>query len=279
MVEILDVGSEAETCLMAGKGMNGLRGNIVCFNTSNQRYTLELESGEMMSLRQRNVRAVKPKKEKVAKEQESSVTGVASARSQQTEREKVFVETVDSDSESESTSNPAFRPGSSLPRAPVAQEQQEDNKREQGRTPAAVSWFDELLISVFGGVVDFCSNLTPTMILVVVLAVGWMAYNSDYGSSWRGHRGYGYYDLNGSYFYDAWSLPSTYAIISIGTLAFIVWKFGTGNGQRNWDADRFWQRLQQMSFWEVLQFGWLIERVLNALHQGGGGGRQRHHRF
>ena len=53
MGEILASGTEAETCLMVGRGMNGLRGTIVCYNASNQRYTLELDSGEMMSLKAR----------------------------------------------------------------------------------------------------------------------------------------------------------------------------------------------------------------------------------
>ena len=45
MVELLDPGTEAETCLMAGRGMNGLRGTIVRYNPNNQSYTLELEMG------------------------------------------------------------------------------------------------------------------------------------------------------------------------------------------------------------------------------------------
>ena len=39
--------------------MNGLRGIIVCYNPHNSRYTLELEAGDMMCLRSRNVRAVR----------------------------------------------------------------------------------------------------------------------------------------------------------------------------------------------------------------------------
>ncbi|EJK73182.1 hypothetical protein THAOC_05207 [Thalassiosira oceanica] len=59
MVDLLEPGSEAETCRMAGRWMNGLRGIIVCYNPHNSRYTLELEAGDMMCLRSRNVRAVK----------------------------------------------------------------------------------------------------------------------------------------------------------------------------------------------------------------------------
>lgn len=59
MVELLEPGTEAETCLMAGRGMNGLKGVVVCFNPNNQRYTLELAKGDMMSLKIRNVRAIK----------------------------------------------------------------------------------------------------------------------------------------------------------------------------------------------------------------------------
>ena len=44
---------------MAGRGLNGLRGIIVCYNPHNSRYTLELEAGDMMCLRSRNVRAVR----------------------------------------------------------------------------------------------------------------------------------------------------------------------------------------------------------------------------
>lgn len=58
MVELLEPGTEAETCLMAGRGMNGLRGVIVCYNPHLQRYTLELEKGDTMSLRVRNVRGI-----------------------------------------------------------------------------------------------------------------------------------------------------------------------------------------------------------------------------
>ena len=63
MVEVLDVGTEAITCLMTGRGMNGLKGTIVCFNPNNARYTLELENGDMMSLRQRNIKPFKSNSE------------------------------------------------------------------------------------------------------------------------------------------------------------------------------------------------------------------------
>ena len=59
MVEILDVGTEVVTRFMP-KDLNGLHGTIVSYNTSNARYTLELDNGEMMSLRARNVVATDP---------------------------------------------------------------------------------------------------------------------------------------------------------------------------------------------------------------------------
>ena len=60
MVELLEPGTEAETFIMAGRGMNGLKGVIVCFNPNNQRYTLELAKGDMMSLKFRDVKAMAP---------------------------------------------------------------------------------------------------------------------------------------------------------------------------------------------------------------------------
>lgn len=55
MTAAITVGTKATTCGMAGRGMNGLTGVVVCYNESLGRYTLELSSGEMLSLRPGNL--------------------------------------------------------------------------------------------------------------------------------------------------------------------------------------------------------------------------------
>lgn len=55
MVVSIAVGSKATTCGLAGRGMNGLTGHVVCFNESFGRYMLELDSGEMLNLRPGNL--------------------------------------------------------------------------------------------------------------------------------------------------------------------------------------------------------------------------------
>lgn len=57
MTELLEAGTEATVCQMpSGSQMNGTRGVIVCYNPSNERYTLELADGQMMSLRAKNLK-------------------------------------------------------------------------------------------------------------------------------------------------------------------------------------------------------------------------------
>lgn len=57
MVEHLAVGEDVETCCMS-EGLSGKRGTIVRFDRHKQRYTIELDDGELMSVRAGNIREV-----------------------------------------------------------------------------------------------------------------------------------------------------------------------------------------------------------------------------
>lgn len=66
---LLQPGTQVELCLMAEKGMNGLVGNILCFNENSQRYTVKLgnKKGKTMFLKPCNVKAMTINKEGQAK--------------------------------------------------------------------------------------------------------------------------------------------------------------------------------------------------------------------
>ena len=56
---VLEPGSEVESCLMAGRGMNGKKGVVVWYEPKLNRYHVDFDDGNVMTLQRRNVRVRK----------------------------------------------------------------------------------------------------------------------------------------------------------------------------------------------------------------------------
>jgi len=156
MVELLEVGTDVTTCLMAGKGMNGLKGTVVHYNRSNSRYTIELGDGDVMSLRPRNIKPTGEFQDDIWSD-EGSQTG----QTIQTKESKPSK----SDCE-EKRNDPPSRPG-------------------------ALNIFDQFFFSLYATI----SDMSPSVILISIIcgyffyASGW---NSEsYGNNAHHHRGGG----------------------------------------------------------------------------------------
>lgn len=279
-MQILDVGSEAETCMMAGRGMNGLRGSIVCFNESSQRYTLELDSGEMMSLKARNVKAAR-------------------------REEDVEVETVDSDNEKEASPIKKKKAPSALPKSPEKNhyDVHTDQTPERVETKKEGNIIDRFLYAVFGAFMD----MSPSVIILAVGAAyfankifnGGGTYESE-GEGTGSRRDSSYFDDDYYYYhsrrrswlywphwhwgsfwhYGLYGLSGMFSFLVVG---FFIWQFGTKKGQTDFSWRHVKTRVAQFDFWEVMRYGALIEGAIfflmrcarNMSGEGGGGDRRR----
>lgn len=283
MVEILEPGSEAETCLMAGRGMNGLRGVIVCYNPHNSRYTLELEAGDMMCLRSRNVRAVRFESEA---SDPSIVAEDASVSSENAYRDT---------SGKVKSSLP-----NNIPNRVERERGQDDGNAEPRR-----------------GAPDLLGSISPITVLPVALVAYMIFKNSGQGThtpththtyhSSNHHSGgittpvlitslvYTYFawewgtkprslDNRGDFklsnvflrlsFCEAWELAllgglllwclevEVYGIVSVGLVIFFIWKFGTKDGTRTFSFGNVKTSLSSLNIWEAVLIGRVLESGL-----------------
>jgi len=277
MVELLEVGSEAETCLMAGRGMNGLRGVIVCYNPNNGRYTLELEKGDMMSLRMQNVRPIR--------------NGSSS------------------DVKSENTASAAenFSPtenSSSLPNHPKPSQHQTEDGAKGGE--------DELqkaLGIIFKNVpfvpITFCLaalflhknsssiqiptiDLTsvPVPFVVTFGVVSYLAY--EWGTNKGLDRFQWKYVHIRMFLCSIWEIMlisslllwcmdvTMYGVVTVNVVLFFGWQWGTRNGTDSFKTRNLKNRVSNLSIWEVMFIADLVYQALRVLNDGGRiGGRFR----
>ena len=278
-MEILEVGTEAETCMMAGRGMNGLRGCIVCFNENNQRYTLELDSGEMMSLRARNVKAV-------GTDDDTSVSD---------NKEK------ESPPPSE---NATKKSPSSLPKSPAKNHDfhDDDDTATTGKSSVQKEGniFDRFVYAVFGAFMD----MSPSVLLLAIgaayvakkLFAGDGSYESDdeggsssrtrdyydYGDYYvpRRHWWGGWYHRHWPWYWGWYGVSGMFSVLVVG---FFVWQFGTKKGETDFSWLNVKTRVVRMDFWEVMRYGFLLEGAIMFMMRvardiNGGGGRDRRRR-
>jgi len=234
MGEILDAGREAKTCLMVGKGMNGLEGIIVCYNHSNSRYTLELENGDMMSLRARNVRAI---------------------------------ETTNSAAVNSSDTPPGDESQCDLLKGSVLRKEWEYEGRDlpSSHSRNNMNFDDRYFIGLSTTIMNISPSMIGRMILLSIFGMIWVdiilrcvgsiflrhiSRLSNAGSSFSGwHFIYG-------------STPSSLAcIIAIG---FIAWQFGTKTGTEPFQWKNILDRIKNFSVWEVLLIAAVFEFALRA---------------
>lgn len=299
MVELLEPGTEAETCLMAGRGMNGLRGIIVCYNPNTQRYMLELPKGDMMNLRLRNVRRVKIKES----------------------NDKAKAEDEDkTDDNSKTTANEDnIKIESSLPNIQPSTPLKDHQRNEPEQQPRAQDINDGA--GLFG-------MISPTNAILVALVAyfylqsrGGSGNNKSKSTDMYYPNDYPYHSDNGTtsgitwpiiitcaiYAYVAWNwgtkprqcddrtefrwsslcLRLSFAdvwevmglaslllwclevqihhFISVGILLFFGWKFGTRDGNRSFSWGNVKASLSNLSIWEVWMLAGVLEGGLHGM--------------
>lgn len=303
MVELLEPGTEAETCFMAGRGMNGLKGIIVCYNPNIQRYTLELEKGDMMSLRVRNVRPIK-------KESDGTRSG---------------------DKPKEEESNEGSDVSSSLPGRSFAKAdaKEEQVKEEQGggsskNTTTPTGIFDTVSPStmIFAAIAAYLyvhsdfnksspsnsttsgpehdptvrahrpnplSNVsTPVLITSAIFAYLAWEWGTKPNRHDRGEFKITNLVLRVSYcsiieilllvglaLWGIFAQP-IHHIVGASVLVFVVWQFGTNGGRRAFSWNNIEHKVRNMNLWEVVFLARLLERGLNSLGSIAGGNRRRY---
>jgi hypothetical protein len=306
MVELLDPGTEAETCLMAGRGMNGLKGTIVCYNPNNQRYTLELEKGDMMSLRIRNVRAAGVRAAVVAEKEVTKKASNAHADGEASPSPSAVEDEVGKDTNSTST-------GTSMPRSRVQEEEtgfvntnmNTGGNRNESQGVQQKSVFADIISpsSVFFAMlavifylngnqnssppsgsensmtfsIPFKSVSSPVMITVAVFSYLTWEWGTKPGRRARGpfllsnvylRLNYcGIFEIMGLGALILWTLgQSVYAIVSLLVVAFFGWQFGTMNGRRSFSWGNVKQRLGHLNIWEVLMLANVLQSGLRVVN-------------
>lgn len=288
MVELLDPGTEVETCLMAGRGLNGLRGVVVRRGPDGGRYTLELEDGEIMSVRIRNVRRLLPEPGEDARciRDDDGVRPPG---------------TTGSDEGVASDSPP--------PRAPSSASTAEggDDERDvpqagiqQRRTDSildAVSPANAILAALVayfylksergdGARIDVPCEGMSTAATATLAAFSCLAW--EWGTRPRRDRPRGEFrlsNLSGRLSRcDFWELlplsllamwglgVPPHAIGGVCTLAFFAWQFGTKNGRAPFGWDNAKARVANLNVWEALMFARILQGGVGALDRMG---RQR----
>lgn len=267
MVELLEVGSEAETCLMAGRGMNGLKGIIVCYNPNNGRYTLELEKGDMMSVRMRNVRPIR--------------TGASD-------------DTKENTQSSAETSLPTEH-SSSLPNYPKpSQDQTEDAaKGEAGELQEALGVIFKnipvvpiciCIAAVFlhnssGSIQIPAVDITSFPFVVTFGVLSYLSYE------WGTNKGLDRFQWKNvhirMFLCSIWEIMlilslllwcfdvTLYGIIILNVVLFFGWQWGTRNGRDSFDMGNLQNKVQNFSIWEVMFIADLVHQALRVVNNGG----------
>lgn len=282
MVELLELGTEVESCYMAGRGMNGLKAVIVCYNPNNQRYTVELEKGDMMSLKIRNVRAITPNDD----EDTAKDTNTSSAPSPH------------GDVDNSASSLPSF------PRVPEMTNEQMGQDASFGKqqnmfdmiSPVntilfmmAVYFFIKSSSSVtiaeapttrdnhyrHGGYSEISVPVMITFVVFSFLAWEWGTQPS------RGYpRGdfkwtnlvlkashFDFWEVMGISVLILWSLGvQVYYIVSVGVMFFFLWQFGTRDGRVCFNWDNVKNRAADLNIWEALMLARVLQEGLGFLN-------------
>lgn len=268
MVEHLEVGSEAETCLMAGKGMNGLKGVIVCYNPNIGRYTLELEKGDMMSIRMRNIRPIQTGSSDDTKENTAS----AAENISPTEN---------------STSLPKY------PKPP--QHQTEDGAKGDGDelqkalgvifkkipvVPIAICIAGIFLHKNSSSIQIPTVDVTSLPFVVTFGVVSYLTH--EWGTN-KGRDRFQWKNVHIRMFLCSiweimlisslilWCINVTmYGVVILNVVLFFGWQWGTRNGRDRFSMGNLQHKVQNFSIWEIM---FIADLVLQALRVLNGGGR------
>eukprot|EP00584_Thalassiosira_punctigera_P004654 CAMPEP_0172545746 /NCGR_PEP_ID=MMETSP1067-20121228/15616_1 /TAXON_ID=265564 ORGANISM="Thalassiosira punctigera, Strain Tpunct2005C2" /NCGR_SAMPLE_ID=MMETSP1067 /ASSEMBLY_ACC=CAM_ASM_000444 /LENGTH=300 /DNA_ID=CAMNT_0013332551 /DNA_START=165 /DNA_END=1067 /DNA_ORIENTATION=+ len=293
MVELLEPGTEAETCFMAGRGMNGLKGVVVCFNPNNQRYTLELEQGDMMSLRIRNVRKMTTN-EDYDEAQKNANYGDGTGGTKPTPS---TTSTGDDDNAATNSSLPSFPTSRPKVEADVNGRDTSDNqqinlsemispvnailaalvayfffKSNTSNAPVAPSPHNHVVNYTFQEV------SVPAIITFAVFAYLAWEWGTKLGCRPRGDfkltnlslrlSDCDFWEIMGIASLILWCFEySIYSIVSVGSLFFFVWKFGTKNGRTRFSWDNVKERAANMSVWEAMWVARVLKEGLGVLNQ------------
>lgn len=288
MVLIIEPGTEVESCYMAGRGMNGLKGVVVCFNPNNQRYTIELEKGDMMSLKIRNVRevTVRPSGEdgEDAKEEDTKAEPTPAAEPFQ------------------ATTSGGGIASSSLPNFPAPETindkgiNNDTNEAKQQNIFDMISPVNAILIvlvayfyfNAANSMSDNTRHHRPSSVYksVSVPVMATFAIFSYLAWDWgtQPSRGYPRGDFNVTnlglkvYHMKFWEIVgisglvlwclevSTYSIVSAGILCFFLWQFGTRGGRVNFNWNNVTSRVSNLSIWEALMLAGVLQEGLHFLN-------------
>jgi len=152
MVELLEVGTDVTTCLMAGKGMNGLNGTVVHYNRSNSRYTIELGDGDVMSLRPRNIKPAGESQDDVWSDEGSQI---------QTKESK------------------------------PSKSDYEEKRNDPPSRPRAQNIFDQFLFSLYATISDMSPSVILISIICGYFFYASGGNSESYGNNAHHHRGGG----------------------------------------------------------------------------------------
>mmetsp|Transcript_33608 Transcript_33608/g.75529 ORF Transcript_33608/g.75529 Transcript_33608/m.75529 type:complete len:326 (-) Transcript_33608:86-1063(-) len=293
MVEILEPGSEAETCLMAGRGMNGLRGVIVCYNPHNSRYTLELEAGDMMCLRSRNVRAVKSESGNVYNDEDDKPSDPLVA----IEEACVYYR---KDANRDTSSKVKSSLPNNIPNRVERERGQDDGNAEPRRGApdllGSISPITVLPVALIAYMIfknsgqgthtpththtyhssNHHSGGITTPVLITSLVYTYFAW--EWGTKPRSLDNRGDFKLSNVFlrlsFCEAWELAllgglllwclevEVYGIVSVGLVIFFIWKFGTKDGTRTFSFGNVKTSLSSLNIWEAVLIGRVLESGL-----------------
>ena len=278
---------------MAGRGLNGLRGIIVCYNPHNSRYTLELEAGDMMCLRSRNVRAVRFESGDV---ESGDGDGCPTALSVDGEASDPSVAVEDASVSSDANRDTSGNFKSSLPNI---QNRAEEERGRDGENAAPLQGAPDLLGPITVSLVALFAYMifensgqgTPlptyhssnhhsggitTPVLITSLVYTYFAW--EWGTKPRSLDNRGDFKLSNVFlrlsFCEAWELAllgglliwcldlEVYRVVSIGLVFFFAWKFGTKDGTQAFSFDNVKTSVVGLNIWHILLLADVLERGL-----------------
>lgn len=300
-MELLEVGSEAETCRMAGAGMNGLHGIVVCYSVKNSRYTLELDDGEMMSLRARNVKPICHYDDESEKETISSiddkpsivmVESVQEVESAQEDKEEAKEEEVKEKGEAPvemSSPLPKANLKAKILKAKISATPATTKKTQANATvpdnpvPDNPERRLNIIDRIFFAIWDLFSDVTPSVMLIGIVSAmlfhkfmfGGSDDSGDSNSERSSHNNYEYDYYHPRYYRSSWHYWSWWpfglfgvgGLFSVLVVSFFIYQWGTARGAREFAWDRVRERAMNMDFWEAMRMFALLEGAFYFIAQ------------
>eukprot|EP01083_Nonionella_stella_P059326 155195_1 len=272
---------------MAGKGMNGLKGVIVCYNPNNGRYTLELEKGDMMSVRLRNIRPIWTGKSFVKTEN----TTESAAESISPTEEPNISPTEENISPTENSS--------SLPNYPKPpQPETEDGAKGDGdelQKALGVIFKNIPVVPIAICIACIFLHKKPSSIQIptfdftsapFVVTFGVLSYLTYEWGTNKGLDSFQWKYVHIRMFLcSIWEMilinslllwcmnVSMYGVVVLNVVLFFGWQWGTRNGRDSFSMRHLQNKVQNFSIWEVMFIADVVLQGLRVLAGIGGGGR------